>query len=741
MAAPTDWYVDPVNGSNSNGGTSLVDAWLTFSYAAATVAASPSADGDRINLRNNAVHTLTAAVPLSTYAPSISKPFIVRGFTDTIGDGGRAVIDGDGKTYGISNTGSVVNYTSWKDLKIQDVSVAAASGYVLRVGNSEFDNVWFDDCAAGYIGATSVGLHFHNCAFTNNPGAGEGIVLPGTGTVIDRCFFAGNSKPCVYASAVNSVFVRNCIFNTNNQNGVETWGDCVLVVVDSCSFFDSTGTTRSGVSLHANTSHSTVRDCLFEGYSGTGGSGIDASNSGTRGRTLASIENNSFYNCASSVENLNDEIAIYTGNETLGASPFAKSGSATDPDNAATYYAPQDTGSVLTADGFGHVRGAIAYVPAATPALPSTWDNWSHYYTITSKNAEIDAVTTHVMLDLSLIPSGSEWWSNVQADGDDVRILDPDNNEIEYVFAEPINTTAKTGVIVLDSSASLSTSEDVEYKILCGNSGASAPSYTTFSPTGSPTMGFELAEDPSGSAPQLLDYVGGNNATTVGSMVSGDVVAGKIGKALQFESASSQYAYASVPGGLNTSGSYSICCWAKLSTYSSGTYYTPFAINGANYSAIFFQKEGSTGNRWRCVMPTDDSSPSFVTIDSSITPTVGQWYHLAATIDAAGPTLSFYIDGTLISTASPTLWAATGAVTIGAGAFAGTTPNAEFNGTVDGCKIFAGTVLTADQINTIINNETANNGIWTAGALYSNPGSGGGGGSGAIVRFPWTVGA
>jgi len=52
---------------------------------------------------------------------------------------------------------------------------------------------------------------------------------------------------------------------------------------------------------------------------------------------------------------------------------------------------------------------------------------------------------------------------------------------------------------------------------------------------------FHMAEDPSGSAPQILDSTGnGHNLTSNGSMVTGDLVAAKIGNGLEFNG-SSQY--------------------------------------------------------------------------------------------------------------------------------------------------------------------------------------------------------
>ena len=69
---------------------------------------------------------------------------------------------------------------------------------------------------------------------------------------------------------------------------------------------------------------------------------------------------NSAYNCTTNFD-LNDSglHVLVEDNETLDASPFAKSGSATDYSNRRTYFEPQDVGDVLGGGVGGNSRGAI----------------------------------------------------------------------------------------------------------------------------------------------------------------------------------------------------------------------------------------------------------------------------------------------------------------------------------------------------------------------------------------------
>ena len=81
---------------------------------------------------------------------------------------------------------------------------------------------------------------------------------------------------------------------------------------------------------------------LIEGF--TGGYVVNQGVS-TRTRDNGILANNSYYNCSSSF-NYTSEVICYEGNESLGSTPFAKSGSITFA-NRETYFAPQDVGSVL----------------------------------------------------------------------------------------------------------------------------------------------------------------------------------------------------------------------------------------------------------------------------------------------------------------------------------------------------------------------------------------------------------
>lgn len=413
-----------------------------------------------------------------------------------------------------------------------------------------------------------------------------------------------------------------------------------------------------------------------------------------------------------------------TGQTSLAAVDLADfgSGAATD-------------GYVATADGAGGVAweavaggtigdGDVTYAKIQQASGTSVilgvgegdwWAGWAGYVTLTSDSSAITATPTHVIVDLSVIPSGSQWWTEVDSDGDDIRIRDAAGNEVPFkLIPNTFSTTNHTGELVVDINTytSLSTSVDKDWDILAGKASAAAPSYTPFSPTNSPTQGFALAEDPSGSAPQMVDFIGGNNGTCHGGMTSGSLVNGKMGKGLFFSRPSSQYVTAPV-GSLDTTGDYTVMLWANVdASASSGTYYAVFSVNGATYPALMIDKTG--GNKWRALTTTNGTSPSYNYIESAGAPTYGQWYHLAVTV--SGTTMSFYIDGSLVSTKTITKWAATSNVMIGGVTWAGTTPDSPFLGIVDGVRIWSGVALTASEIATIHANEDANDGIWTAGS-------------------------
>lgn len=130
---------------------------------------------------------------------------------------------------------------------------------------------------------------------------------------------------------------------------------------------------------------------------------------------------------------------------------------------------------------------------------------------------------------------------NVATDGKDVRLAELDGTpmarEIECVDVP--NTDSVTIHYPFDTVAST----DSQFYVYWGNASLSEPAVdSTYGSQAVYDSNFKFVShmnnDPSGSAPQLLDSTSnGNNGTSAGSMASGDLVNGSYGKGIDFDGA------------------------------------------------------------------------------------------------------------------------------------------------------------------------------------------------------------
>ena len=106
----------------------------------------------------------------------------------------------------------------------------------------------------------------------------------------------------------------------------------------------SSGGTGTGIDRIGNRYGQAIINNLIEGFSGVGGIGIDTSGL-TESHTAMGY--NAVYDCETAYSAGSTPLVVDLGDdETLGASPFAKSG-ADNFSNRATYFAPVDTGNVV----------------------------------------------------------------------------------------------------------------------------------------------------------------------------------------------------------------------------------------------------------------------------------------------------------------------------------------------------------------------------------------------------------
>lgn len=161
----------------------------------------------------------------------------------------------------------------------------------------------------------------------------------------------------------------------------------------------------------------------------------------------------------------------------------------------------------------------------------------------------------------------------------------------------------------------------------------------------------------------------------------------------------SDYIHMGFDSSLNPSGSYSVCAWARMATFSPGVFYAAVSsrniVSSKGYGYILY-KSGDT-NRWSFWQGVGASGVgAWHSVDSAITPTIGAWYHLLGTWDGTNQT--FYVNGTSAGTGTTTFGANAARETrIGAGQNE-STPSFYFKGDVSGVAIWNRALSAGDAI-------------------------------------------
>ena len=344
MATPTEYYVDPSIAGNSGAGTSG-DPYGDLQHALDNITRDTT-NGDRINIKAGTDEVLAAAISLATYGnPTETAPLLFQGYTSAAADGGIGGISG-AATYSIIDS-AVFDAVVFKDLHLHNCGSAT---YIIRLDNyCKIINCEIDNCTGAGVdmdeGATAIGCYFHNIG---------GVGFQGdTGCQVIGNYFANG------ASSMTRCVDLKGLYCTASHNIISVSGTTGGFDVSSTSgqiTHNSIFTSGTGTGLTADNSNfgrfGVVSNNLIEGW--TIGLLLDITS--PTNQTTAVI-GNSFYDNGTDYD-FTDQ-SVQSHNESLGATPFAKSGSDTYALRA-TYWAPVDTGNVLTPyGGMANARGAI----------------------------------------------------------------------------------------------------------------------------------------------------------------------------------------------------------------------------------------------------------------------------------------------------------------------------------------------------------------------------------------------
>jgi alpha-L-arabinofuranosidase len=230
---------------------------------------------------------------------------------------------------------------------------------------------------------------------------------------------------------------------------------------------------------------------------------------------------------------------------------------------------------------------------------------------------------------------------------------------------------------------------------------AAAPTAAASAPAPSPASVGPVPTVPSpaahwtfdeGSGTSAADSSGNGHTATLGSTAGWS--AGEVGPhALALGGTAA--GVATVPGPVvDTAESFTASAWVKFNAL--GGYQTVLSIAGKNVAGFFLGLRGDTGTLSFARLPSDADGTATVTA-SSVAPSTGVWYDVAAVDDNSDDVMSIYVDGRFMgSTPYRTPWEATGDTLIGHGLYSGGEVD-YVNGDIDDVQMFS-SALSADQV-------------------------------------------
>lgn len=276
----------------------------------ATAMTNSGGDPPRVNLKAGASYSITAAM-----THGLVGPIAFQGYTTTVGDGGRATIDGgtSGASYTLLTVSGAAN--SFRDLVFQNNGASgAANGLAVTANANHFHRCVFSAMRQAGVNITAGGVTLVECeAYGNNlantptrsgiefsTGSG-GMAIRcisrnsnGNGFTAERsvslieCIAVGNSGAGIYANlgAAGTFLVQNCDLYNNGSNGVTIPATFANAYIENCNLVKNGG---YGIAVTGGAPMGLIRNCGF-------GSGTQANTSGqTSGLTNVEVSGSVTY--------------------------------------------------------------------------------------------------------------------------------------------------------------------------------------------------------------------------------------------------------------------------------------------------------------------------------------------------------------------------------------------------------------------------------------------------------------
>ncbi|WP_165960245.1 LamG-like jellyroll fold domain-containing protein [Actinocrispum wychmicini] len=199
-----------------------------------------------------------------------------------------------------------------------------------------------------------------------------------------------------------------------------------------------------------------------------------------------------------------------------------------------------------------------------------------------------------------------------------------------------------------------------------------------------------------GNAAWSLGYSGGNSWTQPDASGAKDGVKG----GMFFPGGGNGYLSTSGPV-LDTSQSFTMSAWAKLTDTSPNTWHAVISQDGSTSSGALIEYS-SDANAWTFNLPDCDcTDPANSRVVSKAPPRLNVWTHLTGTYDAASGLATLYVDGVKQNSLVRRGWSATGPLTVGALKWNGNRAS-YFSGWVDDVQVWQ-RPLSLEDVRALVN--------------------------------------
>lgn len=332
----------------------------------------------------------------------------------------------------------------------------------------------------------------------------------------------------------------------------------------------------------------------------------------------------------------------------------------------------------------------------------SPWFNtsWGKRIKITIQNSKIPSTLIDFPIYVDLSDLDLAFFDDVKGDGGDIRVTKSDEITQRPLEVVSVDNFSKTGEIHFKGN--ISSGVDTVFYIYYGNTGVSQPSASS-------TFGSEsvwdssaiviqhLNEDPSGSAPQILDSTSNNNdGTSAGSMTTGDLINAQVGKGLNLDGTDDNVNSGDI-GALEGIGEITVSLWFK-----------PDATGVTNNNKQLLSKWG-TGTSWLVGYRNANANILWWNVNTGVNKQIlsttaisdtSKWYKIDGTYD--GSDIRLYVDGVQEASLAQTGNIVIGTALVTMGAY--DLISGEVDGNFDSVRMY-NTALSADEITTIYNNQ------------------------------------